>query len=178
MEQEITHNEHNSLSMNLSKIDTSLMINIADIKTSKLEYKEEVETLLIEAENYLSGFDWCIKIIDGWLAASFGYILNIFYFRIHPDYRSCQDEFVWIIVGDIPSAYIDVVSAPTAFDALKSYINVMQDWVDNVFNGNSVKYCYPVNVPPTKKYADMLAIRLKLLKEDYLYKIKHTIMEQ
>ena len=178
MEQERMLNERNIVSMNFSKIDTSLMINIADIKTSKLEYKEEVETLLIEAENFLSEFDWCIKIIDGWLAASFGYILNIFYFRIHPDYRSCQDEFVWIIVGDIPSAYIDVVSAPTAFDALKSYINVMQDWVDNVSNGNSVKYCYPVNVPPKKKYADMLAIRLKLLKEDYLYKIKHTIMEQ
>lgn len=154
--------------MHTAGIDTYLMTNIADIETSCFGYKEEVSDSLIEAENYLMGFDWCLKIIDGWIAASFGYILNVFCFKIWPDNKSCYDEFVWVIAGDIPPAYIDIISAPTPFDALNSYINIMQEWVDNVNDGNSVEDCFPVNVPPERKYAEMLAVRLKLLKEDYL----------
>lgn len=147
------------------------MINVADIEASDLEHKKEVAASLNEAENYLMGFDWCLKIIDGWIAASYGYILNIFCFNIKPDGKSCNDDFFWVIVGDIPPAYIDVYSASTPYNALKAYINIMQDWVDNVIEGNSLELCFPVNVPPERKYAEMLDIRLKLLKEDYLPEI-------
>lgn len=159
-----------------SNIDTSTMINVADIETSDLEYKDEVIASLNEAENYLVGFDWCVKIIDGWIAASFGYILNIFLFRVQIYGKPSKNNFFWIIVGDIPPAYFDVASTPTKYDALKAYINVMQDWVDNVNGGNSLELCYPVNVPPEKKYADMLDIRLQLLREDYLPLIQRTVI--
>ena len=175
MEQEPVINAHNKEEyppMHTGGMNTSLMTNIAGIKSSQLEYKEEVADLLAEAKEYLFGFDWCTEIIDGWVAASFGYILNIFLFKIKPDYITCPDEYVWIIVGDIPPAYIDVVSAPTPSDALTSYIEVMQDWVEKVKDGKSTEECYPVNVPPKAKYANMLATRLKMLKEDYLPQIK------
>lgn len=171
MEQEPTLNEHNKQEyppMHMGGTDTSLMIHIANIENYSLEYKEEVVTSLTEAKNYLFNFDWCIKIVDGWVAASFGYILNIFLFKIKPDNITCSDEYVWIIVGDIPPAYIDVVSAPTVSDALGKYIEVMKDWVDAVLTGGSLEECYPVNVPPEAKYANMLATRLKMLKEDFL----------
>lgn len=174
MEQEPILNEHNKLEyppMHTDGMDTSLMTNVDDIDVSSLDYKQEVTVSLNEAKNYLSGFDWCLRIIDGWVAASFGYILNVFCFKIQPDNKSCNDEFVWVIVGDIPPAYIDVVSAPTVSDALKTYINIIQDWVDNVNDGNSVEDCFPINVPQERKYAEMLAIRLKLLIEDYLPQI-------
>ena len=55
------------------------MINISDINSSKLKHKDEVISSLNEAINYLSGYSWCVNIEDGWIASSFGYILNIFY---------------------------------------------------------------------------------------------------
>ena len=161
------HNKQEYPPMHTDRIDSSLMINIANIENACLEYKEEVFTSLTEAKKYLSEFDWCIKILDGWVAASFGYILNIFLFKIKPDNKTCPDEYVWIIVGDIPPAYIDVVSAQTASDALNSYIEVMQDWVEKVKDGDSIEEYYPVNVTPEAKYANMLATRLKMLKEDF-----------
>lgn len=109
-----------------------------------------------------------IKIKDGWLAENFGYILNIYYFKILPDNKSCFDEYVWIIVGDISPAYIDIVSAKNTYEALDTYISIMQDWVDNVACGKSVEDCYPINVPPKKEYAKMLDSRLKSLKMDFI----------
>ena len=144
------------------------MINISDINSSKLKHKDEVISSLNEAIKYLSGYSWCVNIEDGWIASSFGYILNIFYFQIQPDNLSCKDNYIWVIVGDIPPAYIDIVSAHNAFDALYCYIIIMTEWVENIMNGRSVEECFPVNVPPQKKYAKMLKIRLKMLKEDYL----------
>jgi hypothetical protein len=38
------------------------MTYIADIEASFLNYKEEVADSLNEARNYLSGFNWCLKI--------------------------------------------------------------------------------------------------------------------
>ena len=144
------------------------MINISDLDKAKLDYHGEIIASLEEAKNYLAGFEWCFEIKDGWLAASWGYILSIFYFNIQPDNNSCQDEYIWIIVGDLPPTYIDVITAPTAFDALESYIRIMQEWVDNVFSGKSVEDCYSINVPPRKEYAEMLNGRLELLRKDFL----------
>lgn len=44
----------------------------------------------------------------------------------------------------------------------------MTEWVDKVLKGETVSDCFPLSVPPQKKYAVMLETRLKLLKEDYL----------
>jgi hypothetical protein len=38
------------------------MTYIADIEASFLNYKEDVADSLNEAKNYLSGFNWCLKI--------------------------------------------------------------------------------------------------------------------
>ena len=43
-------------------MNTSFMTYIADIEASFLNYKEEVADSLNEAKNYLSGFNWCLKI--------------------------------------------------------------------------------------------------------------------
>lgn len=43
-------------------MNTSFMTYIADNEASFLNYKEEVADSLNEAKNYLSGFNWCLKI--------------------------------------------------------------------------------------------------------------------
>ena len=44
----------------------------------------------------------------------------------------------------------------------------MEDWISKVNMGENTTHCYPINVPCTKEYADMLQTRIDLLREDHL----------
>src|SRR5436189_3373849 len=97
-------------------IDT--MINIEQIRQSDVEHKQEVIEQAEEAKRYLNSFSWCKRIISGSLAQSFGYILCIFFFEIEPTKNGGADDKLWIIVGDLPSAYLDTIEYKTPHDAL------------------------------------------------------------
>jgi len=88
--------------------------------------------------------------------------LAIFLFKINPLHVEV-DDYVWIVVGDIPPAYIDVESGKNPKEVLESYIFVMNDWVSNVLEGKGVGESYPMNVLPTMEYATMLKNRLVIL---------------
>lgn len=118
-----------------------------------------------EAEGYLLRHEWCKSILSGWLSIGWEELVAIFLFEIEPSSSSMADTYVWVVVGDIPPAYIDVESAHNPKDALESYVLIMQDWVDTVLQGKSVEDCYPVEVPAKKQYADMLSQRLTVLKD-------------
>lgn len=118
-----------------------------------------------EATSYLLSHDWCSDISEGWLAISWGDILSLFLYRISSDYPEV-DEFVWMVVGDIPPAYIDIESANQPDDVLRCYVDIMEDWVTAIELNNSVEECYPVEVPATKENASMLKSRLSLILEE------------
>ena len=146
------------------------MIEIDKIKDSgdTIEYVDEVISLSVEAQKYLMSFTWCDKILNGWLVKDWGYMLCVFYFEIKPAYGSSADNFVWIVVGDIPPAYIDIESANNELKVLEIYVNLMEEWIGNVKQGKSVKNCFPVTVDPTIKYANMLSSRVKIIKSDFI----------
>ena len=144
------------------------MIKLDEIKESINTYADEVLTLSVEARNYLNSFKWCGKILNGWLVKDWGYMLCLFYFEIDPIPESGADNFIWIIVGDVPPAYIDIVSAKNELEALEVYVDLMEEWIDNAKRGKSVKDCFPINVEPSKKYANMLFNRIKIIKNDFI----------
>jgi hypothetical protein len=146
------------------------MIEIKNIKKSKtkIEFVDEVLELSIEAQDYLKSFKWCEKIINGWLVKEWGYMLSIFYFEIKPSIGSEADNFVWVIVGDLPPAYIDIQSASNEIEALKIYVYLMEEWINNIKQGKSIEDCFPVNVEPSNEFADMLLSRINIIKEDFL----------
>ena len=144
------------------------MIPIDDILKADIEYTDEVIRLYKKATKYLKSYTWCEKILNCWLAKGFGYILCIFSFEIKPIQNSGADDKLWVIVGDLPSAYLDQVEYKTANEALDFYCFLMDEWVEHVRKGKSLKDCYPVNVAPTKEYADMLDTRTKLIRENFL----------
>ena len=143
------------------------IIKIIDSKT-EIEFVDEVSKLAEEAQNYLKSHKWCDKIIQGWLAEEWGYILSIFYFELKPTQSSNADNYVWIIVGDLPPAYIDIQSASNSFEALNAYVLIMEEWINNIKQGKSVDDCFPINVEPSIKYADMLSSRINIIKSDFL----------
>ena len=159
---EVTHGKRKKI------INIVYMIEIKHLQGSDIEYKDEVFKLFDEATRYLTAFKWCKKILNCWLADGFGYILCIFYFDIMPTPESNADNKLWVIVGDIPPAYLDTIEYKTANDALSFYCFLMEEWVENVKKGKSVADCYPINVAPTIEHANMLETRIKLIKSDFL----------
>jgi hypothetical protein len=141
------------------KYQASTFDNIAGLTK---EDDKNLYSFSIEAKNYLLRHQWCKRILSGWLAVYWEGILGVFLFEIEPA-GSGVDQFVWIVVGDIPPAYIDVESGTDPRSALESYVIIMRDWVEAVLDGESIKYCYPVEVPASKEYAEMLQNRLDLL---------------
>jgi len=73
-----------------------------------------------------------------------------------------------MVMGDVPPAYIDILSATNIKEVIESYISIMDDWIYNVMEGNSLEESYPVDVPPTKEYAIMLINRLNIIENEIL----------
>ena len=73
-------------------------------------------------------------------------------------------DFVWLIVGDVPPAYIVIDECPDAAGALDAYIEEMERWVSAVLVGKALDELIPVNAPPTCEWAERLRSRLVFLK--------------
>lgn len=139
----------------------STLENIEDIFP---ENEVELSVLILKAKNYLAMQKWSNEILSGWLSMYWEGVLAVFIFKISP-LNSDIDDYVWIVVGDLPTAYIDVESAKNTKDVLECYVFIMSDWVENLLAGNSLEESYPVEVPPTKKYGEMLKGRLDIIKD-------------
>lgn len=153
--------------MNYNKIieELSTHLDKIDSLSSSNEEDKEILDLETEASSYLLSHEWCDKISNAWLATSWGCFLCVFLYQIESDIPEV-DDYVWIVVGDIPPAYIDIIGANQPNEVIESYVDIMTDWLDTVYQGKSVVECYPVEVPATKEYAKMLEIRLKDIAEE------------
>jgi hypothetical protein len=134
------------------------MIPIADIHGS------EVIGLAQEARTFLGKFRWCKQIVHEYLAWSVAPVVGVFFFEIIPA-RDDIDKELWVIVGDLPPAYLVCDNAQTWQEALDAYGCEMMRWVDAVRAGRSIEDLIPVNASPTLAYADMLQKRMEFLKE-------------
>ena len=134
--------------------------------------KDDVEIIKLEREarEYLLSYSWCDEILDGWLAVVFEEILCVFLYKISSNNIEV-DEYIWTIVGDLPPAYIDVESADNPKDVLIGYVDIMSDWVKCVENGESIDECYPIEIEPNEKYAEMLKGRLQFISSELLDQI-------
>lgn len=143
--------------------------NFDSISTLDLSDKEDVvvHKLYHEAETYLLSHPWCSDIEEAWVGAQWDDILTIFLLKINSNQLDV-DEYVWIIIGDIPSAYIDIESATNIKEVLECYIFIMTEWIEAVQKNKAVEECYPVEVSPTQENAIMLEKRLKFIEEKML----------
>jgi hypothetical protein len=127
----------------------------------------EIAKLHEEARDFLMYFQWCAEILEDYVGFIYPGIVGVFLFKILPA-REDVDAWVWIIVGDLPPAYITCEQSPNPAAALDSYIGAMLEWVNAVDHGESVDGLIPVNVPATREHAERLRVRLKFLDDDIL----------
>ncbi len=152
--------------MSLTK---SYPINFKEI-TANLEFYEEVLTLHKKAENYLLGFYWCQEIKNCFLYTNIGRVFSIYIFEI-VNTASVEDDFLWIIVGDIPSMYLNVFVDDTTIKVIENYIDLAQDWINQIKNGHSVAECYPFNAQPTIELAELLQKKISFMRDSVIQNI-------
>jgi hypothetical protein len=116
------------------------------------------------AHDYLQAFGWCKSISDWYFGDGVGAVVAVFLFHIEPSSPDV-DEWLWVIVGDIPPAYIVVDDNTSPSLTLQGYIEEMSKWVKLAKKGKSSSKVIPVNVAATQENALLLEGRLKAIEE-------------
>ena len=138
----------------------------------KMSGDSKKDTLLLkemagEAREFLLSFKWCRNIRRSWFGWGVGGVCAVFFFEIDPSSKNV-DQWLWVIVGDLPPAYLVVDTSPAPLAALANYVGLMQEWADAVKDKRPVNDCIPVNAPATREYAGLLQRRLDFIRKEFL----------
>lgn len=150
---------------------------VTDIDMMKGETNEETRELISmasEARTYLESFPWCKSIIKVYFGIGYPGIVAVFLFNIVPSKQNV-DEWIWVIVGDIPPAYIVVDDAPNPASALDAYIGEMSLWVNAIKQHKPVDRLIPVDAAPILENANDLETRLSFIDEEILTNYKEDL---
>ncbi|MGH9590631.1 MAG: hypothetical protein ACRD25_09555, partial [Terracidiphilus sp.] len=131
---------------------------------------EELKLLRLmarEAEDSLQKFAWCKAIREAYFGGGYGGIVAVFLFRIVPNQPEV-DEWVWVVMGDVPPACLAIERITTPSEALEHYIWEMTRWVHFAKRGRVPENGIPVDLDPTWKNAEALEDKLKILRKAVL----------
>ncbi len=123
-----------------------------------------LRTLAFDAETYIQNFSWCKAIREFYYGNGYGGIVAIFLFRIEPN-RLHVAEWLWVVVGDLPPAYLMIDDCKTPSKALEAYIAEVSKWVELAKYGRSAKRFIHVNQQATPENAAALESTLNFLSE-------------
>jgi hypothetical protein len=144
-------------------VDISEMRSVDSIEGDSIVDTGLLREMAAEAYEFIYAQEWCEHIDHQYLAYGVGGIVALFLFQITPLFEEV-DTCLWVIVGDLPLAYIVVEDNPTPTDALDAYCSEMGAWVEAVEKGESVEDIIPVNAPATRDNAGQLKGRLEYLR--------------
>ncbi len=137
-------------------------------------YGEDAEdqALLIEmiqrGQRWLAGHAWCERIAETYVGdVAVGGIVVVLLARIVPA-DDDVDEWLWVVVGDVPPAYLVTDDLPNPASALDTYVNLVREWVDAAAKGEDVSNLMPLQshlrpgepLRPTPENAETLRVRL------------------
>ena len=134
----------------------------------------DMKAMYNEAREFLEYYKWCREIKDSYIGMLYPGILAIFLFKISPS-REDVDEWIWVVVGDLPPTYLTIDGCPNPATALDGYIGAMHEWAQAATEGASVEKLIPVNVPATEENAKMLQSRLDFLDKNILVKYQDDL---
>jgi hypothetical protein len=142
---------------------------------AKIKYYSEVIEMNKKASDYLLSFDWCVEIKSSSIYLNLGSILCIFLFQIENS-ASSDDNCLWVIVGDLPSVYLDIHGPKTTVEVLEDYTNLADDWTEHIKNGKSIDDCYPFGAEQTVELAMMLEKRSSFIKNTIIHNIDEVAL--
>jgi hypothetical protein len=115
-----------------------------------------------KALDYIGAFAWAPSIKSTYLALGIGGVVGLFFVEFDIPIDG-TDDTLWVVVGDLPSAYFVVDNAADSAAALRVYCELMAGWADAVDHGRSLSDVFPVSAPPTKGNAESRRKRIGFL---------------
>lgn len=146
----------------MTSIDIKKLVSAARIKGDSEQDTALLKSMYEDAYAYIRSFPWVRQVVESYFGLGIGGVVAVFLFRIVPKGKGI-DDLLWVVVGDLPPAYLVADTNPTPRSALEAYVDEMTAWVGAVESGQSVGEFIPVNVPPTRENADRLRKRLRFL---------------
>lgn len=143
--------------------DLTTVVPIAELKGENEEETLELSAMFERAQSYLAAFKWCLGIEESYFGFGYAGIVAVFLFRINPAGADI-DDWLWVVVGDVPPAYLVTENNLTPDLALDRYIYEMNRWAKAVKDGSPIEGLIPVSAPPTQETAEALEPRLRALK--------------
>jgi hypothetical protein len=133
------------------------------VSTAHIVGEDEQDTVLLrkmsdDAQQYISSFSWCEAVLNSYFGGGVGGIFAVFLFHIRT-HRKDVDPWIWIVIGDIPSAYLPITDCESPADVFKNYIRGMTRWIELARkgqNGTPEEGVPPVNIPATPEWAERL----------------------
>jgi hypothetical protein len=129
--------------------------------------EEGCGSLVDKATAFLGGFAWANNRKNLWVADCIPGVLGIFLVELDPQGQDV-DQYIWVVVGDLPPAYLSSEYAKSPKDALDGYMGEMLAWVEAVEKGEPTDELIPNNGAPTLANARALRSRLEFLGREVL----------
>lgn len=151
-------------------IDYSYFQNICPLVEMEGECEDETLELVkmyTEAKNFIASHKWCPEIKEEYFGGGIANVVAVFLFRFSSLIKQ-SDEWLWVIVGDLPSAYLVVDCASTPSHALSVYCEIMESWADCIISGGDISNEYPVRTTPSEENARALQNRIQILRRDII----------
>lgn len=122
-----------------------------------------LKEMVIEAKRYLASFSWCPPIRRLYLGHGIGGVVAVFLVEFTEPIAK-RDNFLWVVVGDLPSAYMVTETCQTPIEALLCYCELMENWANAAMKGKAVKDKFPVQAAANQENARELQKRVDLLR--------------
>ena len=155
-------------------VDFTKVVPSAEFVGEDDEETQLVREMVEDARRYVTSFRWCDALRADYVGIAIGRVVAVILAQIVPAEEGV-DEWLWIVVGDLPPAYLVTDDAPNPACALDAYVELMREWVDAVRERRPVDDLIPVTtaggaepVSPTRENAEMLEWRLRFLEEKVL----------
>lgn len=167
---------HEPTDIELNARGTSMLMPVDAIKGEDEEDTKLLAEMAVHARNYVTSFEWCLPITAMYLADGIGGIVAIFLVEFKGKIDGTDDR-LWVVVGDLPPAYMVVELDDCAQEALERYCLLMDDWIAAVRDKGDFGNVYPVSAPRTEEYAEALQSRLKFLREEIIPEASTDIVD-
>ncbi len=150
------------------------VVRFVKVSHGNLGDSEEDSALLAamadEALDYFTSFEWCGGVTDFRFGVGVGKVIALFLLQVEPAALKGKPlprsgEYVWVVVGDIPSAYLETDGIHDPFVALAEYCELMIDWADEVLAGGDLGECFPVRATASKDNARDLQSRIRTIRD-------------
>ena len=126
-----------------------------------------LKDMLRDAGDYLRSHEWCPEVTERYFAFGVGRIVAVFLFRFAEKING-TDDTLWVIVGDLPSAYLVSDDIPDATSALENYCELMEEWASAALTEEPLENTFPVGAEPTVENAEALKSRTAFLRSEII----------